>query len=120
MDSRIGKVILALIFPPLAVLDKGCGTVAVVALLTFPLWIPGFLVALLIIFSDKPRLQNQFVEIDSDWPEKEKLKGAYIRLADGKVAQVVEDDHAPLENFPRKNTVEPPSRQERQDQGGEF
>jgi len=106
MDSRIGKVILALIFPPLAVLDKGCGTTLVVTLLTFPLWIPGVVAALFIIFSDKPRPQRQFVEIGSDEPEKEKLKGAYIRLADGEVAEVVEDDHAPLENFPRKNKTE--------------
>ncbi|MEP6985325.1 MAG: YqaE/Pmp3 family membrane protein [Chloroflexota bacterium] len=106
MDSRVGKIILALIFPPLAVLDKGCGTVAVVALLTVPLWIPGFLVALFIILSEKPRQQNQFVELDRDWPEKEKLKGAYIRLADGEVAQVVEDDHAPLDNFPRPDRTE--------------
>ena len=103
MDNRIWKVILALIFPPLAVLDKGCGTTTVVALLTFPLWIPGFLVALFIIFSDKPRGQNQFVEIgrsdDYDYAEKEKLKGAYIRLVDGEMAEVVEDDHAPLKNY---------------------
>ena len=103
MDNRIWKVVLSLIFPPLAVLDKGCGTVVVVSLLTFPLWIPGFLAALFIVLADKPRPQNQFVEIGSDWPEKEKNKGTYIRLADGEVAQVVEDDHAPLENFPRKN-----------------
>jgi len=100
MDNRFWKVVLALIFPPLGVLDKGCGTTIVVALLTFPLWIPGFLVALFIIFSDKPRQQNRFVEIGSDdASEEEKLKGAYIRLADGEVAQVVEDDHAPLKNY---------------------
>ena len=99
MDNRFWKVLLALIFPPLAVLDKGCGTTIVVALLTFPLWIPGFIVALFIIFSDKPRQQNRFVEIGSDQPEEEKLKGAYIRLADGSLAHVVEDDHAPLDNF---------------------
>jgi uncharacterized membrane protein YqaE (UPF0057 family) len=116
MNSRAGKIFLSLIFPPLGVLDKGCGTVAVVALLTFPLWIPGFLVALFIILSEKPRPQQpSFVEIENDAPEKEKRKGAYIRLADGEVAQVVEDDNAPLENFPRQNIIEPPSRQERQD-----
>ncbi len=106
MDNRFWKVVLALIFPPLAVLDKGCGTVVVVSLLTFPLWLPGFLVALYIVLSDKPRRQNQFVEIGSDWPEKEKLKGAYIRLADGEVAEVVEDDHAPVEGFKRTNKTE--------------
>ena len=57
------------------------------------------IVALFIVLSDKPRGQNQFVELDNDWPEKEKNKGAYIRLADGEVAEVVEDDHAPLKNY---------------------
>ena len=101
MDKRFWKVVLALIFPPLGVLDKGCGTTIVVALLTFPLWIPGFLAALFIIFNDKPRRQNRFVEIEraDDYPEKEKLKGSYIRLADGEMAEVVEDDHAPLKNY---------------------
>ncbi len=100
MDSRFWKVILALIFPPLAVLDKGCGTTLVVALLTFPLWLPGFLVALFIIFSDKPQTQRRFVELECTEPtEKEKLKGAYIRLSDGEVAQVVEDDNAPLKGY---------------------
>ena len=107
MDNRIWKAVLALIFPPLAVLDKGCGTTIVVALLTFPLWIPGVLVALFIIFSDKPRGQNQFVEIErDDYPEKEKLKGAYIRLADGETAEVVEDDHAPLKGYRYNNKTE--------------
>lgn len=112
MNSRAGKIFLSLIFPPLGVLDKGCGTVAVVALLTFPLWIPGFLVALFIILSEKPRPQQSFVEIENDAPEKEKRKGAYIRLADGEVARVVEDDNAPLENFPRNNTIDQQSRQD--------
>ena len=106
MDKRFWKVLLALIFPPLGVLDKGCGTAIVVGLLTFPLWIPGFIVALLIIFSEKPRQQNRFTEIESDWREKEKHKGAYIRLADGEVAEVVEDDHAPLDGFPRTNKTQ--------------
>ena len=106
MDNRFWKVILALIFPPLAVLDRGCGTTLVVALLTFPLWLPGFLAALFIIFSDKPRPQKRFVEIGPEWSEDEKLKGAYIRLADGSLGHVVEDDHAPLDNFPRENKTE--------------
>ena len=115
MNSRAGKIFLALVFPPLAVIDKGCGTVLVVSLLTFPLWFPGFIVALLIVLSDKTPHEPQLVEIAGDWPdEKEKLKGAYIRLADGEVARVVEDDHAPLDGFRKTNAIEPPSRQERQ------
>lgn len=113
MDNRFWKVVLALIFPPLGVIDRGCGTALLVGLLTIPLWIPGFLVALFIIFSDKPRLQRRFVEIGPAWAEDnededddEKRKGAYVRLSDGAVAEVVEDDNAPLDNFRRKNKTE--------------
>lgn len=107
MDSRFWKVILALIFPPLAVLDKGCGTTLVVALLTFPLWLPGFIAALFIIFSDKPKTQRRFVEIErAQSAGEEKLKGAYIRLSDGEVAEVVEDDHAPLQGYSYKDKTE--------------
>lgn len=98
MDNRKWKVVLALIFPPLAVLDKGCGTIFVVTLLTFPLWIPGMIAAILIVLADKPQSDFEAGEYD-EWPEKEKRKGAYVRLADGEVAEVVEDDHAPLEGY---------------------
>lgn len=43
-----GKVILCIIFPPLAVLDKGCGSVLLVTLLTVAGWIPGAIAALII------------------------------------------------------------------------
>lgn len=43
-----GKVILCIIFPPLAVLDKGCGSVLLVTLLTVAGWIPGAIGALII------------------------------------------------------------------------
>ncbi len=44
----IGKVVLCIIFPPLAVLDKGCGSIVLVALLTIAGWIPGVIAALII------------------------------------------------------------------------
>ncbi len=40
------RVILCIIFPPLAVLDRGLGTVLIVFLLTFAGWVPGALAAL--------------------------------------------------------------------------
>ncbi len=42
------RVILCIIFPPLAVVDKGCGSVLIVILLTIAGWIPGVLAALII------------------------------------------------------------------------
>ena len=43
-----GKVILCIIFPPLAVLDKGCGSVLLVTLLTVAGWVPGAIAAVII------------------------------------------------------------------------
>jgi uncharacterized membrane protein YqaE (UPF0057 family) len=44
----IWRVILCIIFPPLAVIDKGCGSIVLVVLLTIAGWVPGVLAALLI------------------------------------------------------------------------
>ncbi|MBR3950346.1 MAG: YqaE/Pmp3 family membrane protein [Bacteroidaceae bacterium] len=43
------RVILCIIFPPLAVIDKGCGSIAIVTLLTLCGWIPGVIGALVIL-----------------------------------------------------------------------
>lgn len=45
----IGRVILSLILPPLAVIDKGCGSIVIVTLLTLAGWVPGVLAALIIL-----------------------------------------------------------------------
>lgn len=44
----IFRVILCIIFPPLAILDKGCGSVLLVFILTCCGWIPGVIAALVI------------------------------------------------------------------------
>ncbi len=43
------RVILCVIFPPLAVLDQGCGSVVIVTLLTLCAWVPGVIGALVIL-----------------------------------------------------------------------
>ncbi len=43
------RVILSIIFPPLAVIDKGCGSVLIVFILTLFGWIPGVIGALIIL-----------------------------------------------------------------------
>ncbi|GAB4320509.1 MAG: hypothetical protein Kow00117_09980 [Phototrophicales bacterium] len=43
-----GRALLCLIFPPLAVIDRGCGTVVIVLALTAAGWVPGAIAALLI------------------------------------------------------------------------
>jgi len=42
------RVLLCIIFPPLAVLDKGCGSILIVSILTVAGWIPGVIGALVI------------------------------------------------------------------------
>ncbi|MGB1316821.1 MAG: YqaE/Pmp3 family membrane protein [Flavobacteriales bacterium] len=44
----LGRVILCIIFPPLAVLDKGCGSILITLILTCLGWIPGVIAALVI------------------------------------------------------------------------
>jgi uncharacterized membrane protein YqaE (UPF0057 family) len=44
----LGRAILCIILPPLAVLDRGCGTVLIVLALTLAGWVPGAIAALLL------------------------------------------------------------------------
>lgn len=45
----IWRVILSIIFPPLAVFDKGCGSIIIVVILTLAGWVPGVIAALVIL-----------------------------------------------------------------------
>lgn len=42
----IWRVLLCILFPPLAVLDKGCGAILITTLLTLIGWVPGVIAAL--------------------------------------------------------------------------
>lgn len=43
------RVILSIVFPPLAVLDQGCGSILIVFILTLCGWVPGTIAALVIL-----------------------------------------------------------------------
>ena len=43
------RVLLAILFPPLSVLDQGCGSILIVLLLTLCGWVPGVIAALVIL-----------------------------------------------------------------------
>jgi uncharacterized membrane protein YqaE (UPF0057 family) len=43
------RVLLAILFPPLAVIDRGCGSLLIVFLLTLCGWVPGVIAALVIL-----------------------------------------------------------------------
>tara|TARA_R110002049_G_scaffold28406_2_gene97646 strand:- start:448 stop:609 length:162 start_codon:yes stop_codon:yes gene_type:complete len=45
----IWRVLLAILFPPLAVIGKGCGSIIIVFLLTLCGWVPGVIAALVIL-----------------------------------------------------------------------
>lgn len=53
------RYLLCLIFPPLAVFDKGCGTVLLVLLFTLFGWLPGTILAFLICIKDKNYYKNK-------------------------------------------------------------
>ena len=42
------RVLLSILCPPLAVIDKGCGSIIIVFILTCLGWIPGVIAALII------------------------------------------------------------------------
>ncbi len=50
---NIWRVLLSILFPPLAVMDKGCGSIVIVLILTICGWIPGVIAALIIINNPK-------------------------------------------------------------------
>ena len=101
---KIFLVILAFLFPPLAVLEHGCGIVLLTGILTLMGWFPGVILALIMTLVAKPgpNRRRKTIQIPlrddvADYEvevEEQKRKGAYIRLADGEVAEVVEDDGA--------------------------
>lgn len=43
------RVLFSIIFPPLAVFDKGCGSILIVLILTIAGWVPGVIGALVIL-----------------------------------------------------------------------
>ena len=47
------RYLLCLVFPPLAVFDKGCGAMLLVGLFTLFGWLPGTVLAFLICIRDR-------------------------------------------------------------------
>ncbi|MCQ2278132.1 MAG: YqaE/Pmp3 family membrane protein [Bacteroidales bacterium] len=43
------RAILCIICPPLAVIDRGCGSVLITSILTILGWVPGCIAALIIV-----------------------------------------------------------------------
>ncbi len=47
------RLFWAIVLPPLAVIDQGCGSVIIVFLLTLCGWVPGIVAALIILNKSK-------------------------------------------------------------------
>ncbi len=47
----LGRAIICILFPPLAVIDRGCGTFLIVLVLTAAGWIPGVIAALILNYN---------------------------------------------------------------------
>ncbi len=92
------RAALAALLPPLAVADRGCGAMLLVALLTLVGWLPGVMAALALLLLDgaQPQAQRAASSRGGRGRPAER-QGAFIRLSDGDVAQVVQDDGAPLD-----------------------
>jgi uncharacterized membrane protein YqaE (UPF0057 family) len=43
----IWRVLLCILLPPLAVIDKGCGAILITTILTLVGWVPGVIAALI-------------------------------------------------------------------------
>lgn len=52
-SDMVLRIILCLLFPPLAVYDKGCGAISMVLLFTLFGWLPGTILALLLYMKDR-------------------------------------------------------------------
>jgi uncharacterized membrane protein YqaE (UPF0057 family) len=50
----LGRVLLCILLPPLAVIDYGCGTLLLVCILTLFGWVPGAIAALVVCSQKKP------------------------------------------------------------------
>lgn len=54
------RALICIIFPPLAVLDKGCGSILLVTVLWIFGWLPGVFAALVIILLTEGRDQDYY------------------------------------------------------------
>lgn len=92
------RLILCVILPPIAVLDKGCGAVALVTLGTFLGWLPGVVLALIIslIYNPAARIVTIPDRNTASYFEQEetplKRQPEYVTLADGAWAELIDDD----------------------------
>ena len=47
------RALICLLLPPVAVLDRGCGALLLVTVLTIVGWVPGVIAAIVVCYDDK-------------------------------------------------------------------
>jgi uncharacterized membrane protein YqaE (UPF0057 family) len=110
-EMSIWRAVLCIVFPPLAVLHKGCGITLIVAILWMAGIFPGIIAALVINLIDPSSRQTgnrRYVEIPTFGQieiaqDQPKRKGAFVRLADGEVAEIIDDDGLLPEKYKRED-----------------
>ena len=114
--TKIGRLILSFVLPPAAVLDKGCGAIFLVSILTLLGWVPGIVAALVLGFAYEPR--RRVVTIPSRDPDRDeepytgpgydydgyddyadRPRRDLIRLVDGELGEIIEDDGPTPDDF---------------------
>ena len=109
------RLILAFVFPPLAVLDKGCGTLLFVFALTLAGWFPGVLAATLVVLMDAVRQEppparvvvvparaTRSVVIPNADAEPVKRGPRYLEAPDGSTLQIVDDPDSVDDDLPAR------------------
>ncbi len=79
---------MCVVFPPFAVADRGCGTLTIMLFLTVIFW-PLAIVAAFYLNLRHP-ISPKYVTIPT-WDRQPERDREYIRLADGTMAEVVEN-----------------------------
>lgn len=112
--TKIGRLILSFILPPAAVLDKGCGAIFLVSILTLLGWVPGIVAALVLGFAYEPRRRvvtipspdrdaEPYIEPEYDYAGYEdygdRPRRDFIRLVDGELGEIIEDDGPTPDGF---------------------
>lgn len=101
------RLVFAFFFPPLAVVDKGCGTVLLVFALTLAGWLPGVFAAALLILLDAlsqepavprtvvvPGRVRRTVVIPDPDAAPVKRGPRYLEGPDGRPLEIVDDPDA--------------------------
>lgn len=112
------RLIFAFLFPPLAVVDKGCGTVLIVFALTLAGWLPGVFVAVLLILLDAMRQEpapahtvvvpgraTRTVVIPNPDAEPVKRGPRYLEAPDGSPLEIVDADDDDDGLYSRRNRL---------------